>query len=420
MRNKKIAIVHYTYPPVIGGVEIIIQAHARILTRNAHQVKIISGEGEKEEGIEVKTIPCLKSLAIFDQELDKRLKKGEVPHRFYNLKKEIFSRVEKELTDIDICIIHNIMTMHFNLPLTCALNELIEKLHSQIKFYLWCHDSTLTNPIYQKDIPCPDHYPWNLLSRFNPQVEYIAISKVRRRELAKLFSVDTGLIQVIPAGVDVKSFLNISDSIWNLAQDKGFFESDLVMFFPSRMLQRKNYELGIKVLKEMKKRGKKSKFVITAPPDPHNPVAARYFNYLHQLSRKLGVEEEVIFLFDLKEHYGLKLDYKEMKDLYSVCDVLFITSTQEGFGIPLLEAGIKRMPIICSNIEPLSEVVQGYALKIDLEQDIPTITEEILNYVQSLSTLSMFKRAVFSYSWEAIYKNYLKKLVNKNAKDWRR
>jgi len=413
--NKSIAIVHYTYPPVIGGVERVVQAHARILTRNGYRVKVISGAGEKEEGIEVKVIPCLRSLAIFDQELDKGLKKGKRLNRFYDLKEEIFYQVEKELAGIDICIIHNIMTMHFNLPLTCALNELIEKLHSRTKFYLWCHDSTLINPIYQKDIPYPDQYPWNLLSRFNPQVDYIAISELRRRELAELFSVDAHLIQVIPAGVDVKSLLNISDSIWNLAWDKGFFESDLVMFFPSRMLQRKNYELGIRVLEEMKKRGKRCKFVITAPPYPHNPAAAQYFNYLHQLSKELGVEEEVIFLFDLKQRYELKLDYKEVKDLYSLCDVLFITSTQEGFGIPLLEAGVKRIPIICTNIEPLSEVVQNYALKIDLKQDIPTITEKILNYVEFLPPLSMFKRVVSRYSWEAIYKNYLEKLVNKSA-----
>jgi len=96
---------------------------------------------------------------------------------------------------------------------------------------------------------------------------------------------------------------------------------------------------------------------------------------------------------------------------------LFVTSIQEGFGIPLLEAGAKRVPIVCTNVEPLSEVVKDYALKINLKDDIPKITTKILNYLDKLSTFSMFKRVISLYSWEAIYKNYLKKLVDKDAKN---
>ena len=409
--NKKIAIVHYTYPPVIGGVESVIQNHARILTKNGYRVKIITGEGGKDEKIDVKVIPQLTSLTLVDEYLDRKIKRGILPNRFYQLKDEISSRLRDELKEVDICIIHNIMTMHFNLPLTCALDEIIDKLSNNIRFYLWCHDCALLNPSYTDDIPDRNLYPWNLLSKFNPKVSYIAISEVRKKQLASLFSIDEDLIQVIPVGLEIKSFLNISDPVWNLAWDKGFFESDLVMFFPSRMLKRKNYELGIRVVREMKNRGKICRFVITAPPDPHNPKTNEYFNYLHDLSKKLDVEEEIVFLSDLKEHYGIKMDYNDIKELYSICDVLFLTSTQEGFGIPLLEAGAKRMPVICTNIESLAEIAGDYALRIDFNQDISTITTRILNYVESSSVFSMFKKVISHYSWEMIYNNYFKKLL---------
>lgn len=416
MVRNKIALIHYSYPPVIGGVEFTIKAHAHILAKNGHRVKIIAGAGEDEkESVEVKVMPLLGSLALFDRQLDEKLKRGEVPERFYKLKNEILSQLEREIQDVKVCIIHNVMTMHFNLPFTCALDELVTRWHERIRFYFWCHDFSLNNPAYIKQIPDPEKYPWNLLSKFNRGAGYITISKLRQRQLARLFGVDADTIQVIPNGIDVQTFLNLSEKIWNLSWDKGFFESELVMFFPSRMLRRKNYELGIRVLSEMKKRGKKCKFVITAPPDPHNPEAAKYLDYLHSLSRKLRVEEEVIFLYELKEDYNLKLDYQEIKDFYSVCDVLFITSIQEGFGIPLLEAGLKRLPIVCTNIEPLLEIVGDHALKIDLKDLIPAVAEKIISYVESSPTVKMFKRVVACYSWEAIYRNYLKKLVNENA-----
>jgi len=417
MGNRKIAIVHYTYPPVIGGVESVIQAHARILTKNGYEVKIITGEGRGENKIEVKVIPKLRTLASFDEALNKTLKEGRLLDEFYQLKDEIFSEVRKELERVDICIIHNVMTMHFNLPFTCALKELIEELSPEIKFYLWCHDSTLLNPAYQKDIPKKERYPWKILSEFIPQVEYITISKLRQRQLAGIFSVDPELIQVVPGGIDLKSFLNISDTVWNFAWENNVFAADIVMFFPSRILKRKNYELGIKVVAEMKKRGKKCKFIITAPPDPHNPGTVHYFDYLHRLCSDLNVEEEVLFLSDLKETYNFKLSSKEIKDLYSICDALFITSTEEGFGLPLLEAGAKRVPILCTNIEPLPEVVKNYALKIDLDEDVSKITNRILNYLNDIPTFYMFKRTASNYCWEAIYKNHLKKLVDENAEN---
>lgn len=417
MKNKKIAMVHYTYPPVVGGVEAVVQAHARILAKNGYRIKIITGTGEAEDGIQVRAIPELKTLILFEETLSKRLKKGGLTERFDQLKEEIFSQVLKELQDIDICIIHNVMTMHFNLPLTCALKQIIEKLSPRVKFYLWCHDSAVINPAYKKDIPRTDKYPWNILSEFIPQAEYVTISKLRQRELANLFSVNPEVIQVVPGGVDLKSFLGISDSVWRFAWDRSIFTADVVMFFPSRILKRKNYQLGIKVAGEMKKRGKSAKFIITAPPDPHNPETVQYFDYLHTLCENLGVKEEVIFLCDFEKKYNLKLDSRQIKDLYSICDALFITSTQEGFGIPLLEAGAKRIPIICTSIDPLSEVVKDYALKVNLEEDIPKITTKILDYLDSIPTSPMFKRVARNYSWGTIYKNHLKRLVDKDEKN---
>jgi len=411
MKKKKIAIVHYTYPPVVGGVETVIQAHAKILTKNGHKVKIITGEGNGEDEIEVKVIPEIRSLALVDKNLDREIKEGKLSEGFNRLKENIFLKIEKELRDIDVCIIHNVMTMHFNLPFTCALKDLIEKFSPKIKFYLWCHDSTFLNSAYENDIPESDKYPWKILSEFNPRVNYVAISKLRQRELASIFSVEPELIQVIPVGIDLKSFLDISNSIWEFAWDKGIFEAELVMFFPSRILKRKNYEFGIKVVKEINKKGKKCKFIITAPPDPHNPEAIYYFRHLHELCRHLNLERDVIFLSDWKDTYSLKLNCKEIRDLYSICDALFITSSQEGFGIPLLEAGAKRIPIICTNIEPLPEVVKDYALKIDPEESPSRVASKILNYIGNLPTFYMQKRVIMHYSWESIYKNYLSKLV---------
>jgi len=410
--SKKIALIHYSYPPVMGGVEFVIRFHAKLFAKDHQQVRIITGEGkENTPNIEIKIIPEIKSLSHSYPNIDEELKQGIVSEKFYQLKEVISRRIKETLKDVDVCIIHNVMTMHFNLALTSALNEIINDSFSKIKFYIWCHDATLTNPSYLQLIKKPQDYPWSLLGRFNKKAEYITISQLRKRQLSHLFRIKEDYIKVVPNGIDIKSFLNLSGPIWKLAQDKKLFDADLVMFFPSRILKRKNYELGIKVVKEFKKMGKNCKFLITASPDPHNPEASRYSNYIHQLSRKLKVEEDIIFIQDLKEEYALKMDSQEIKNLYSICDLLLLTSSQEGFGIPLLEAGAMKLPIVCSNIEPLSEILDDFTLKFDLKDSPSLIAQRILEYINHQPTFFMFKKVVRNYSWDTIYRNYLKNII---------
>ena len=45
---KKIALLHYAYPPNIGGVEILIREHAKILSEMGYQVSVITGDGEEK------------------------------------------------------------------------------------------------------------------------------------------------------------------------------------------------------------------------------------------------------------------------------------------------------------------------------------------------------------------------------------
>lgn len=409
--KTSVAILHYSYPPLIGGVEFIIKGQAEILTRNKHRVKIIAGVGKnREKNIQIDLIPEIGSSWPENKAVNEELKDGVVSERFQRLKKNIYSKVKRSLEGIDICIIHNVMTMHFNLALTSALDEIINELHSKIRFYLWCHDATLINPDYC--VESPHRYPWSLLSKFNEKTTYITISEWRKKQLSELFGVSENLIKVIPNGIDIKSFLRISEPVWKIACDKKFFHDDLVMLFPGRIVKRKNYELAIKITKELAASGKKCKLLITAPPDPHNPEAKKYYHYLHEFAKEMELEGHILFLHDLKEEYGLKIGYRKLQDLYRICDLLLITSSEEGFGIPLLEAAAMKMPIACSDIAPLSELARGQALLFRLDDNPSHIAQKIIEYLNTQPTHLMFKRILSSFSWEVIYRNHLRSLLN--------
>ena len=53
----KIALVHYTYPPVIGGVEFVMEQQAALFARRGHAVRIIAGRAENTvDGVSVDEI----------------------------------------------------------------------------------------------------------------------------------------------------------------------------------------------------------------------------------------------------------------------------------------------------------------------------------------------------------------------------
>ena len=45
----KIALLHYSAPPIVGGVESVLGHHARLMADAGHQVRIVAGRGEQTD-----------------------------------------------------------------------------------------------------------------------------------------------------------------------------------------------------------------------------------------------------------------------------------------------------------------------------------------------------------------------------------
>ena len=98
-----IAILHYTSPPVIGGVETVINAHTRIFMQMGYPVVVIAGQGSKKAlppGCKIIIIPeidsqypdILAASAILDQ--------GEIPDTFHSLMQRLLASLGPSHRDI--------------------------------------------------------------------------------------------------------------------------------------------------------------------------------------------------------------------------------------------------------------------------------------------------------------------------------
>jgi glycosyltransferase involved in cell wall biosynthesis len=412
MGKKRIAILHYSAPPVVGGVESVIQAHLRLLKANGFHVTVIAGTGDANaliHGTEYVQIPELSSHHPDIMKASRELEQGNVPGNFNELVARIESRLGAILLPMDRVIVHNVFTKHFNLPLTAALVNLLDqgKLHGCIG---WCHDFTWTSAHSGSKVF--SGYPWDLLRTPRKDIRYITISKFRQQELAGLLGCAAEDIEVIYNGVDPQELLGLSQTGLALINRLELWDAGLILIMPVRVTQAKNIELAIRLASILKKHNVHPRIVLTGPPDPHDLDNLTYFQSLLDLRRELDVEDEIRFVYESGPNgEPFMVDMNIVGDLYRVSDALFMPSHREGFGMPILEAGLAGLPVFCSTIPAAKELGGSEVTTFSPNEHPENIAALILDQMEHNSSWRLRRRVRQGFTWQRIFQQKILPLL---------
>jgi len=403
----KIALLHYTSPPIVGGVESVLAHHARLMSKSGHEVVILAGRGEDfDEHIRVHVLPQLDSRRHEVMSVKAQLDKGECTPDFNTLRDQIKESLLVEIKGYDILIAHNIASLHKNLALTAAIHELYE-LPQFPRLILWHHDLAWTTRRYRHEMHAG--YPWDLLRQHWEGAHHVAVSMVRRQELSKLLDIPQEQIRVITNGVDMNTFFKLDPQTIQLVERLKLFQADPLFLLPARLTPRKNIELALRVLAEL--RGDafpKAMLLITGPEGPHNPSNSLYKQKLLDLRQELNLQAGAHFLAEVVSGY---VPDTVIADFYRLADALLFPSSEEGFGIPLIEAAVSSLPVFCANIPVLHELGGGDVSYFDLDADPCTIAEMITNRLHDETTSRWSRRAKHRYTWDAIYESFIDPLL---------
>jgi glycosyltransferase involved in cell wall biosynthesis len=414
MPQPKTALLHYTAPPVVGGVEAVIQAHTQLFIQSQYPVTVIAGRGEKialPSGADFIPVPEIDSQHPQIIEISSSLEKGEVPPTFENFVNQLIEILLPILSQFENIIVHNVCTKHFNLPLTAALHHLLDAGSLQ-HCIAWCHDFTWTSPNSRSKVH--PGYPWDLLRTHHPAITYVVVSQRRQQALADLLGCPLEDIHVVYNGVDPKLLLGLSAQGYELVTRLGLLESDLVLLMPVRITQAKNIEYALHVVAALKAHRCRPKLIVTGPPDPHDIESLTYFRTLRALRQKLDVEEEMRFVFESGQDPGQPffIEPQVVGDLFRVSDVMFMPSHREGFGMPVLEAGLVGIPVVCTNV-PVAEEIGGNDVTIfDPDEDPARVAEGILVWAEQSPVHRLRRQMRQSYIWPAIFERDIKPLLD--------
>lgn len=319
-----IALLHYTLPPVIGGVERVIGDQAKALRTLGHQVELMDRQ-----------------------------------------------RYLRGLEGFDCVIVHNVFTMPFDLEWTAELRQRAASA-LPIRWINWVHDVAAVNPFYA-------HLPWGQanhrqLSQPVLNAVNVTVSEVRRRDYMTAAGLSEGQIHVIPNGLDFVAVLGLTERIAALR----LWDHDLVLMHPTRLIRRKNIELGLHVVAALRSAGCKVVYAVTGAPDPHQGDGQVYYQELKALVTRLGIAEQVLFLGE-----ETPLSDDDVRSLYAAADALFFPSTGEGFGLPLLEAAAHRLTIFCSDLSVHVEVLGEGGHYFSVQSKPEEISARIMQWNQT-------------------------------------
>ncbi len=393
-------MLHYSAPPVVGGVESTIYHHACLLAEAGLGVLVLSGRGEPfHPEVSLHCVAEVDSRHPEVLEAGRSLAGGRVTPQFTLLRDRLVEALRPLLAGVDVCIVHNAATLHKNLPLTAALKELSDRKIA--RFVSWSHDLAWMDPLYQSEMNTG--YPWNLMSTPWGGVAYVAVSHHRRKLLASLLGLPESGIRVIHPGVEFSRFLKLEPLTRRLTEQIRLLEADPLILLPSRITRRKNIEFALRVTATLCRSHPMATLVVTGPPGPHNPANVQYLEELRELRAGRELSGRVHFLYEYGEGgKPLHLSDAIIADFYRIADLLLFPSFREGFGIPVLEAGLARLPVFAADIPPVRESAGDLVHRFDPHSDPGQVAASVAAFLANDRSYLLKRRVLDRFTWGAV------------------
>lgn len=256
-------------------------------------------------------------------------------------------KVSNYLNKYDLIHVHIFPTSYI-----VALASLLNKNAAPIVF-------TEHNAFNRRAINPFFRYAENFIySRFR---KAFAITPEVKDFLLKNLNIDENKIKIIINGVDLNK---ITSATPLLKTEIGLSDADIIILMAARFSRQKDYQTLIKALVHLP-----SQFKLIMCGDGIEKKQCQ------DLVNKLKLNDRAFFLGN-------------REDIYSVIkcsDINVLSSHYEGFGLSIVEAMAAKKPAIVSNVEGMSQVVDGAGLLFDVGDD-----KKLAEYILKLGTNEVY------------------------------
>lgn len=177
----------------------------------------------------------------------------------------------------------------------------------------------------------------------------VAYSKFAQKQVKDYYGLDT---PYIPVGTEPNRFYKLEDMEKLKLRMKYNLFGKFVIGVVARNQPRKMLDRTFKTMALVK--DKIPNAVLFLHTDPNDP--AQSFN-MGELIKQYNLENRVVFS-GMQAHKGF--DWNQMNEVYNVIDCFLLTTSGEGWGIPLIEAMSCQVPVIATDYTTTPEIVKAH------------------------------------------------------------
>jgi hypothetical protein len=283
---------------------------------------------------------------------------GKLHETFFQEADVIAEDLVEKLSDVDVCILHDILYQGWHLIHNVALRKAQEKL-PHVRFISFSHSAPVNRP------PNPK---WPFSARYSPmpRTSYIAFTYASISALARQYDVPEGRCRVINHSLDLLS--NMSDDVRAIAGQFDLLSPDILIVYPGRLTQGKKFDKVAAFAGAMKKKTERSVKVIFCD-FPSSDVEPKLYKAAVRLVGKRSGLDENDMAFTSELGYPNGFPRKGVLELFTLSNLFVSPSYSETFQLTALEAASRGNFIVLNQavpaLEELGKQLNAYFMRWD-------------------------------------------------------
>jgi glycosyltransferase involved in cell wall biosynthesis len=368
----RLGIVHWAFPPVIGGVEMHLLTVCPEMVRQGAEVYVLCGSVEGSPNIEVvEGVHVERTDGMVPSIIKEAQRSGQ---DIYDASKKMFDKF-LDSHGIDVVQAHNLHMDFYNL--SRALKDACTE--RSVPCYLVIHNDVF--------IDRAEDVTWQIIEKISWD-RLVPISRYIRDTMgSKMPDIPGDKWTVIMHGINIDQFTPVTKEEKEGLKKEYGFEGRKVILHPARFLPWKGILPAIKSMPRVIKEFPTVLMVMTGR-------AERIFDDMDELARYDSEIDKFIKDNNLSEniHIG-SYTHHDIPRLTSLCDILVYTTIgNEPFGLCPVEGMACKVPVIVTRSGGLVESVVHGKTGFVIDRDEDRLPKELADrIIELLSNQSLVK-----------------------------
>lgn len=283
---------------------------------------------------------------------------GNFHANFYDEVEVIAKDFVEKLSDVDICIMHDIHYQSWHLVHNVAIRKAQESL-PHIKFIAFTHSVPADRP---------PNLQWPFSARFTPMPRtiYVYPTQGGRPALAKQYGVAEERCRVVNNSLDLLA--NMSEDTIKISQQIDLLSPDILIIYPGRLTPGKRFDKLAAFAGAIKSKIGKSVKVIFCDFPCIDIEPNIYKKIIHKTGEQFGLlEKDLHFTSDLG--YPMGFPRQGVLELFTLSNLFISPSYSESFGLTILEAASRGNFLVLNEavpaLEELGKNLSAYFMRWD-------------------------------------------------------